>query len=118
MATLNSLQNTSSNTVQSTFQSVFQKTVSGQFLELDTLTDGTPFASFDYDFRSDGTLRRENAITLPGDSKVSRYTDIGSYVISGQKVVVTIQGRNDTIEFTLDGNGDLISSDGKRLKRQ
>lgn len=78
-----------------------------------------------YDFRSNGTFRTKHSMSLLGVPTSS--TSEGTYTIKGSNLEITrtsftVNGETTQdvshYTFSLEQNGDLITQDGVRLKKQ
>jgi hypothetical protein len=104
-----------------------KKTISGEYRSAFSADDqtGKVVADLMYDLRSDGTFTMEHSMEMLGTSVSS--TGKGTYTINGHKVELTQTSftvRGETTEhvshetMSLEDNGDLITQNGVRLKKQ
>jgi len=104
-----------------------KKTISGEYRSAFSENDPTGKVGSElmYDLRSDGTFTMRHSMALLGTSSSS--TGKGTYTINGRKVELTQTSftvKGETTEnishetMSLEDNGDLITQNGVRLKKQ
>jgi hypothetical protein len=95
-----------------------QKSITGEYHD-DRSKPGL-LMKFSWDFRSDGSLVRRGATGLIVGERVSptETLDRGKYTIDGNILRARLDGVEKAYSFTVQDNGDLITDDDRRIKRQ